>query len=166
MMVLQGLNLFPSMTALNNATLALRKNKGLDKGSADAIVREYTLGIDDKLLLRYPNELSGGEAQRIALLRAIVLRPQVLLLDEITSALDPITTKRVLETLNNIKTSFGNEIAIIMVTHHLKIAKEFSNRTAFLYKGRMHEVQPSELFFSKPILSETKAFIESNEFSF
>jgi len=167
-MVFQDYNLFPNMTAMRNITLALEKTKGVSaveaRNRATDVARK--LGIEDTLL-RYPNTLSGGQAQRLALARAMVLQPKVLLLDEITSALDPETIVNVVAAIRNLRdVDSSGELTIIFVTHLMRFAAEFANRIAFLQDGTVHEEMPAQSFFRECRKEETRRFISAFEGTF
>lgn len=160
-MVFQEYNLFPNMTALRNITLALEKTRGRSKKDAEQLAHDAAsqLGLD-QVLHRYPQELSGGQAQRLALARAIVLQPMVLLLDEITAALDPETLLDVVEAIRHIrKVETDGNMAIVIVTHLMRFAAEFADRVAFLDDGRIVEHLPARDFFENCRLPETQAFV-------
>lgn len=163
-MVFQEYNLFPNMTGLRNITLALEKVRGMTRAEAEKLANETAarLGIE-QTLNRYPNELSGGQAQRLALARAMVLQPRVLLLDEITAALDPETILNVVEAIRHVRAADKRgDMAIILVTHLMRFAAEFADRVAFLHEGRIWEDLPAKEFFEKCKLPETRKFISTS----
>ena len=162
-MVGQGPCLLPHRTAIDNISIALRRVKCLPKGQAKKAARgialEFGLG---KVLNSYPEELSGGELQRVQLARAVVLDPKVLLLDEVTSSLDPQTTQEVTAALRRIR-ALGETAgrAVIIVTHLLQFACEFADRVAFLHNGRIYEEGDAKIFASGALKEETKRFLAS-----
>jgi polar amino acid transport system ATP-binding protein len=147
-MVFQNYNLVPHMTVLRNCTLG--PVRALQEAARDAEGRAmellHALGLA-KLAHRYPGALSGGEAQRVAVARALLMRPRVLLLDEVTAALDPESVYAVLNTIRKARDVAGQEgLAIILVTHLLPFAEQFANRIAFLDGGKLVEVLPGKEF--------------------
>ena len=144
-MVFQKYNLFSNMTVLQNIILAPVVTKYKTEEEATKVAKELLKSI--RLLDKidsYPNQLSGGEQQRIAIIRALAMNPKYLLLDEVTSALDPEMVKEVLMLIKKL----SNEgIAVIIVTHHIKFAKEISNRIMFIEGGEIKEINtPKEIF--------------------
>jgi len=161
-LVFQDFALFENMTILENITFALVKSRGITRRVANehAEAMAVILGIE-RLLGRYPSSLSGGETQRGALARAMVLKPKVLLLDEITSALDPETVLDVTEALRAIKTLNGIDgTAIIAVTHLLDFAESFADQVAFIHAGKIHEKLPAKAFVRSCKKPETQKFVE------
>jgi polar amino acid transport system ATP-binding protein len=140
-LVFQHFNLFPYMTARRNITLALEKVRGVPPDQADQITSEIADSLEIRAVLnQYPDSLSGGQAQRVALARALVLRPTVLLLDEITSALDSSSVASVVRAIRNIRQlDGGRELTIIIVTHLLNFAEEFADKIAVLAEGKFIE---------------------------
>lgn len=133
--VFQQFNLFPHMTVKQNITLAPLKVKKLKKSDAESLAIKLLekVGLADKLNA-YPHELSGGQAQRVAIARTLAMQPKVILFDEPTSALDPCMKKEVLDVITKLK---GDGIAIIIVTHEIKFAKEIADRVIFLNNGQI-----------------------------
>jgi ABC-type polar amino acid transport system ATPase subunit len=166
MIVFQEYNLFPNMTVLSNIKIALEKVKNIDK----TISMQIALSICDKLNLtgikdKYPNEISGGEAQRTALARAIVLKPQVLLLDEITSAIDPSTILNVIKVINELKISEETkDTSIILVTHNIRFAVDYADSIAFLYDGKIHEQLDANKFITEAKSVITQEYINDSKY--
>jgi len=160
-MVLQEASLFPNFTVQGNIALPLVKVRGLSRRDADARAAELAteLGIEN-VLSRYPLGLSGGQAQRCALARAMVLRPKVLLLDEITAGLDPETTVDVAAAIRRLRTLEGTEdLTIVLVTHLMRFAEHFADRIAFLHDGAILEELPAPDFFASCKHPETRRFV-------
>jgi polar amino acid transport system ATP-binding protein len=156
--VFQSFNLFPHMTVLENVTLAPRKVLGLPR--KEAADRAHTLlariGLDEKAS-DYPDRLSGGQQQRVAIVRALAMGPDVLLLDEITSALDP---ELVAEVLDVIRELAGQGMTMVIATHEMHFARDVSNRVCFLDDGRILEEGPPDRMFSSPTNERTKRFLD------
>ncbi len=164
--VFQDYNLFPNYTVLGNIKLALEKVKKHKPDEAN----EIAISICEKLkiadyLKRYPNELSGGQAQRVALARSMVLKPQVLLLDEVTSAVDPSTILNIIKVIDEIKNSPDTQYtSIILVTHNIRFAIDYSDNMAFLHDGVILEEWPSKDFISNAQNQSTKRFIRDSKY--
>ncbi len=156
-MVFQSFNLFPHMSVARNITLALTKVLGIERD--DAVVRATELlnrfGLADKSG-SYPDQLSGGQQQRVAIIRALAMRPEVLLLDEITSALDPELVGEVLDVVRELK---GSGITMLIATHEMAFAREISDRVCFLHDGTVAEVGPPSQIFSAPRDERTRQFL-------
>ena len=155
--VFQSFNLFPHMSVIRNITLALTKVLG-ESGEV-AMARATDLlqrfGLSEKADV-FPDQLSGGQQQRVAIIRALAMRPEVLLLDEITSALDPELVGEVLDVVRELK---GSGITLLIATHEMSFAREISDRVCFLHAGTIAEVgAPSELF-GAPRDERTKQFL-------
>jgi len=157
--VFQQFNLFPHMTVKQNITLAPIKVKGVSKSEAEIIAMELLekVGLLDKIN-KYPDELSGGQAQRVAIARSLAMKPDVMLFDEPTSALDPQMTAEVLDTLKNLA---EEGMTMIVVTHEMKFAKEVANRVIFMSRGEIVEENNPTDFFENPEKQVTKEFLES-----
>ena len=156
--VFQSFNLFPHMTVLQNVTLAPVKVLGLTKELAEerGIALLKRIGLDEKAK-EYPDRLSGGQQQRVAIVRALAMEPRLLLLDEITSALDP---ELVGEVLNIVRDLASDGMTMMLATHEMGFAKEVSSKVCFLHEGVIHEEGPPEQIFENPIEERTRAFVQ------
>jgi polar amino acid transport system ATP-binding protein len=156
--VFQAFNLFPHMSVLDNVSLAPRKVLGLGRAEAEARATELLdrIGLGAKRN-DYPDRLSGGQQQRVAIVRALAMRPDLLLLDEITSALDP---ELVAEVLNLIRELAGNGMTMLIATHEMSFAREIANRVCFLDAGRILETAPPAEMFSAPREERTQQFLQ------
>jgi polar amino acid transport system ATP-binding protein len=156
--VFQSFNLFPHMTVLQNITLAPRQVLGLSRKQAeeraDALLAR--VGLDEKRK-QYPDSLSGGQQQRVAIVRALAMRPKLLLLDEITSALDP---ELVAEVLNIVRELAEEGMTMVLATHEMSFAREASSRVCFLDQGVILEQGPPDQIFSHPTNPRTQAFLK------
>ncbi|WP_239025066.1 amino acid ABC transporter ATP-binding protein [Rhodoligotrophos defluvii] len=159
-MVFQQFNLFPHMTVLDNLLLAPRTVLKLPKAESEALALEHLrlVGLSEKTRA-YPGQLSGGQQQRIAIARALVLRPKILLLDEITSALDPELAGEVLDVVRNVAREMN--ISLLIVTHEMRFAREVSDRIVMFDAGRVVEQGPPEQIFGAPRSERTRAFLQS-----
>ena len=155
--VFQSFNLFPHLSVARNITLALTKVLGLggDEASARAAELLSRFGLADKAG-SYPDQLSGGQQQRVAIIRALAMRPEVLLLDEITSALDPELVGEVLDVVRELK---GSGITLLIATHEMAFAREISDRVCFLHAGTVAEVGPPSQVFGAPRDERTRQFL-------
>lgn len=161
-LVFQEYNLFPNLTVERNLTLALEKSLSKEAKEAKdlAAVLAERLKIHP-LLNMYPETLSGGQAQRVALARAVLLEPSVLMLDEITAALDPITTQDVVHAIEDIRSlESRQDLSIVLVTHLLPFAVHFADRIAFLHEGTILEILPSTMFINECSHKETREFVK------
>jgi polar amino acid transport system ATP-binding protein len=156
--VFQAFNLFPHMTVLRNVSLAPIKVLRHPRDVAEAHARELLarFGLADKAD-DYPDRLSGGQQQRVAIVRALAMDPNVLLLDEITSALDP---ELVAEVLDVIRELAGQGMTMVIATHEMHFARDVSNRVCFLDDGRILEEGPPDRMFSDPSNERTKRFLD------
>jgi polar amino acid transport system ATP-binding protein len=156
--VFQAYNLFPHMTVLRNVTLAPREVLGRSRADAEAQALELLqrFGLADKRD-DYPDRLSGGQQQRVAIVRALAMRPSLMLLDEVTSALDP---ELVGEVLNVIRELAAGGMTMLIATHEMSFAREIANTVCFLDDGVILEVGPPEQIFSAPAQPRTQQFLE------
>ncbi|MER7836855.1 ectoine/hydroxyectoine ABC transporter ATP-binding protein EhuA [Streptomyces sp. NPDC096040] len=159
-MVFQQFNLFPNMTVLRNLTEAPVTVLGLSKDEAEARARELLdlVGLADKCDAR-PTQLSGGQQQRVAIARALAMRPKVLLLDEVTSALDPELVAGVLDLLRDIART--TDITMLCVTHEMNFARDISDQVLMFDAGRIIEAGPPERIFSEPEQERTREFLSA-----
>ena len=156
--VFQAYNLFPHMTVLRNVTLAPREVLGKSKAEAEAGALELLrrFGLAERAA-DYPDRLSGGQQQRVAIVRALAMRPQLMLLDEVTSALDP---ELVGEVLNVIRELAAGGMTMLIATHEMGFAREIANRVCFLDGGVILEQGPPEQIFSEPQEPRTRQFLQ------
>ncbi|MFL8969750.1 amino acid ABC transporter ATP-binding protein [Helcococcus kunzii] len=156
-MVFQQFNLFPHMTVKENITLAPVLTGKYDKHSAEEKAKELLkiLGLEDKIDV-YPNKLSGGQKQRIAIARALAMEPEIMLFDEVTSALDPEMVKEVLDVMKDLAVS---GMTMVLVTHEMNFAKQISDRVVFMSDGRIIEVGTPKEIFENPKEARTKEFL-------
>lgn len=156
-MVFQQFNLFPHLSVMNNITLALTHVAKMSKLDARNRGRELLerVGLVEKADA-YPDRLSGGQQQRVALARAIACQPEVLLLDEITSALDPALVGEVLELVQSLK---GDGTTIVMATHEMAFARDVADRVVFLDQGIIAESGPAKDLFDNPQDERTRTFL-------
>ena len=155
--VFQAFNLFPHMTVMQNITLAPRKTRGFSQAQAEASARDLLrrIGLEDKAN-EYPDRLSGGQQQRVAIARALAMDPNLMLLDEITSALDP---QLVAEVLNLVRGLTEVGMTMIIATHEMSFAREVADKVCFLDDGVILEEGPPEQIFSAPRQPRTKEFL-------
>jgi polar amino acid transport system ATP-binding protein len=155
--VFQAFNLFPHLTVLQNITLAPRKARGLSKRAADGEARELLrrIGLVDKAN-EFPDRLSGGQQQRVAIVRALAMEPKLMLLDEITSALDPQLVSEVLNLVRQLA-DFG--MTMILATHEMSFAKEVADKVCFLDAGVICEEGTPDQIFSAPREERTREFL-------
>ena len=157
-LVFQAYNLFPHMSVLDNVTLAPRKVLRLSKADAEARGLELLdrFGLADKRD-DYPDRLSGGQQQRVAIVRALAMRPQLMLLDEVTSALDP---ELVAEVLAVIRELAGLGMTMLIATHEMSFARDIADRVVFLDEGVILEEGPPDQIFSRPREERTQQFLQ------
>jgi len=159
-MVFQSFNLFPHMTALQNVVEAQVQVLKMTKTEAQERARALLdqVGLHDKTG-HYPANLSGGQQQRVAIARALAMRPKVLLLDEITSALDPELCGEVLNVVREL--GDAHKLTMLMVTHQMGFARDFADRVCFLYQGAIHEEGTPDEIFDHPQEARTQAFLRA-----
>ena len=157
--VFQAFNLFPHLTVVENITLAPRLVHGVKKEVADTNARQLLarFGLADKAD-EFPNLLSGGQQQRVAIIRAVATHPKILLLDEVTSALDPVLIAEVLTLISELK---QEGMTMVIATHEMGFAKKIADRVVFLHKGRVHESGTPDAIFSNPKSQELKDFLSA-----
>jgi len=155
--VFQSYNLFPHLSVLDNLTLGPRRAHGVDRRTAEAKARELLdrFGLGDKAD-EYPNRISGGQNQRAAIVRALMSDPEILLLDEVTSALDP---ELVGEVLGVIRELAARGLTMILATHEMGFARDVADRVCFLHEGRVLEEAPPAELFSNPQQERTQQFL-------
>jgi len=155
--VFQSYNLFPHMSVLGNVTLGPRKALGLSRSDAEARADELfaRFGLEDKRDA-YPDSLSGGQQQRVAIVRALALRPKLMLLDEITSALDP---ELVAEVLSVVRELAASGMTMLIATHEMAFARDIADRVCFLDEGVILEEGPPARIFSSPQQPRTQQFL-------
>ncbi len=155
--VFQSFNLFPHMTALENVMLAPRRVRGKTRAELLPEVKALfeRFGLADRMD-NYPDQLSGGQQQRVAIVRALAMRPEVMLFDEITSALDPQLVGEVLDVLLMLK---KQGMTMVMATHEMGFAREAADKVCFLKDGRIVEEGPPEALFGAPSHEDTQKFL-------
>jgi len=155
--VFQAYNLFPHMTVLQNVMLAPRKVRGLGRERSESVAKELLrqIGLEEKAH-EYPDRLSGGQQQRVAIARALAMEPELMLLDEITSALDPQLVSEVLQLVRSL-TEVG--MTMIIATHEMSFAREVADKICFLDAGVICEQGPPEQIFSNPQEARTREFL-------
>ena len=155
--VFQSFNLFPHMTAAENVMLAPSRVHGRSRAQLAAPVR----GLFERFSLadrmdHYPDQLSGGQQQRVAIIRALAMEPEIMLFDEITSALDPELVGEVLDVLRQLH---ADGMTMILATHEMSFARELADRVCFLDAGQIIEAAPPEEFFTHPREERTREFL-------
>ena len=157
-MVFQAFNLFPHMDVISNVTLAPRRVLGMPQRAAEERARDLLdrFGLAEKEG-EYPDRLSGGQQQRAAIARALAMQPRLLLLDEVTSALDP---ELVGEVLNVIRELAAGGMTMLIATHEMSFARQTADRVCFLYEGVILEQGPPERLFGSPREERTQAFLK------
>ncbi len=157
--VFQSFNLFPHLTVLANITLAPRRVHGVSRKEAEeqALALLARFSLEDKAY-QYPDLLSGGQQQRVAILRAVINRPKILLLDEVTSALDPILIAEVLALIAELK---GEGMTMMIATHEMGFAEQVADQVLFLHKGLICESGSPSALLEDPQTRECKAFLDA-----
>jgi polar amino acid transport system ATP-binding protein len=158
-MVFQSYNLFPHLTVERNITLALTLVKKESKADAKQRAADVLrmVGLTDKIGA-YPEQLSGGQQQRVAIARSLALQPQVMLFDEVTSALDPELKTEVLGVMEDLA---RRGMTMISVTHEMGFARRVADLVVFMHKGKVWEIGPTEVSFANPRTAEFKQFVSS-----
>ena len=156
-LVFQSYNLFPHLSVLGNLTLALRKVHRVDAAGADdrATAMLERVGLGEKAQAR-PDDLSGGQQKRVAIARALVTRPALMLLDEVTSALDPELVGEVLDLLSDLK---AEGVTMLLNTHEMGFARDVADRVCFLHDGVVHESGTPEQVLDDPQQERTRTFL-------
>ncbi|MCU1362164.1 MAG: putative amino acid transporter ATP-binding protein [Ilumatobacteraceae bacterium] len=156
-MVFQSYNLFPHMSVLDNITLApvhvRKRSKPEARSAAHVLLSRF--GLADKSDA-FPDQLSGGQQQRVAIVRALAMQPEIMLLDEITAALDPVLVGEVLEVVREMR---AGGMTMLLATHEMGFAREIADTVCFLQHGRILEQGPPEQMFTDPAEPETRDFL-------
>ncbi len=157
--VFQSYNLFPHMTAVENVLLAPRR---IHKSSREAMLPRVRalfdrFGLSDQMA-KYPDQLSGGQQQRVAIVRALAMEPEIMLFDEITSALDPELVAEVLDVLRQLR---SEGMTMVLATHEMNFAREVADKVCFLDAGMIIEEDTPEAMFTAPKHARTREFLES-----
>lgn len=157
--VFQQFNLFQNLTVLGNLTLAPVRTLGVARAEAEARAHDLLarVGLADKAG-SYPDQLSGGQQQRVAIARALAMQPEILLLDEVTSALDP---ERVGEVLETVRSLASTGITMLLVSHEMAFVREISTKVVMMDAGRVVEVGSPKAIFETPTEARTQAFIRA-----
>lgn len=157
--VFQSFNLFPHMTAMENVMLAPRRVHKLSRSELQPRVTELfeKFGLANRMH-NYPDQLSGGQQQRVAVVRALAMEPEIMLFDEITSALDPELVAEVLDVLRELRVQ---GMTMVLATHEMNFARELADKVCFLDQGRILEEGTPAAIFSQPKEERTKAFLRS-----
>jgi polar amino acid transport system ATP-binding protein len=157
--VFQSYNLFPHLTVAKNIALALRVVKGLPAAEIDRIVEDVLrrVGLSEKIAA-WPDQLSGGQQQRVAIARSLAMQPQLMLFDEVTSALDPELTGEVLKTVEDMA---RDGMTMILVTHEIGFARRVAHRVVFMHEGRLHESGPAAEILAAPKTAELANFLSA-----
>jgi polar amino acid transport system ATP-binding protein len=157
-MVFQAFNLFPHMSVFENIILAPMRVKGIPReqaiDQAEGLLKRF--GLIDKAN-QYPDRLSGGQQQRVAIIRSLALNPRLLLLDEITSSLDPVLVNEVLKTVRDLK---AEGMTMVLATHEMGFAKQVADEVCFLKDGRILEWGPPDQILNKPQERQTQEFLK------
>ena len=156
--VFQSFNLFPHMSVLENVTLApicvLKQPRAEAEARAMALLKRIGMEVKAR---DYPDRLSGGQQQRVAIVRALAMDPKVMLLDEITSALDPELVSEVLDIVRDLA---RQGMTLMLATHEMGFAREVASKVCFLYEGRVHEQGPPDKMFGDPQEERTRGFLK------
>jgi polar amino acid transport system ATP-binding protein len=156
-LVFQSFNLFPHMTALQNVMLAptrvLKRSAENVRPQAEALFQRF--GLQDRMM-HYPDQLSGGQQQRVAIIRALAMQPEIMLFDEVTSALDPELVGEVLDVIRMLK---SEGMTMVLATHEMDFARDVADKVCFLDKGEILEEGPPSQIFEQPKEARTRAFL-------
>jgi polar amino acid transport system ATP-binding protein len=157
--VFQSYNLFPHLSVEKNITLAPRVVKGMEQGAARALAEKVLarVGLAEKIDA-YPDQLSGGQQQRVAIARSLAMQPQLMLFDEITSALDPELTGEVLKVLEQVA---AEGMTMMLVTHEMGFARRVATRLIFMHQGKIWEQGRAADLLSKPGTPELETFLDA-----
>jgi polar amino acid transport system ATP-binding protein len=156
--VFQSFNLFPHLNVLDNVTLAPRRVHGVERRDAEARAHELLARLDlGRFAGAYPEQLSGGQQQRVAIVRALATNPDVLLLDEVTAALDPELVGGVLDVIRELK---AGGMTMVIVTHEMGFARDVADRIAFLDGGRVIEIGSPQQVLTSPEEPRTRQFLQ------
>lgn len=158
--VFQSYNLFPHLTVQRNITLALTTIKKLSTAEANEIAAKVLklVGLEEKTSA-YPEQLSGGQQQRVAIARSLAMNPELMLFDEVTSALDPELTGEVLKVMEDLA---EQGMTMVLVTHEMAFARKVADVLIFMHQGKVWEMGPPDELFDNPKTPEFKKFISSN----
>jgi polar amino acid transport system ATP-binding protein len=158
--VFQSYNLFPHLTVQRNITLALTTIKKLSTSESNAIAEKVLklVGLEEKTHA-YPEQLSGGQQQRVAIARSLAMNPDLMLFDEVTSALDPELTGEVLKVMEDLA---AQGMTMVLVTHEMAFARKVADVLIFMHQGKVWEMGPPDELFDNPKTPEFKKFISSN----
>lgn len=161
-MAFQLFNLFPHMTAIRNVTLGLIKTRGMSKDEAISVAEDWLERVG-MLAHRdhFPGQLSGGQQQRVAIARAIAMSPQLMLFDEVTSALDPELVNEVLSVIQDLA---KDGMTMLLVTHEMQFAHDVSSKIIFMDDGKICEQGPPKQLFAQPKTERLTAFLKNSKF--
>ena len=160
-MAFQQFNLFPHMTAVQNVMLGLIKTKHMAKDEARSVAEKWLerVGMEARRD-HFPGQLSGGQQQRVAIARAIAMNPQIMLFDEVTSALDPELVAEVLAVVRDLA---NDGMTMLLVTHEMRFARDVSTKVVFMHHGRIHEEGSSEEIFGAPKTERLQGFLANSK---
>lgn len=160
-MAFQQFNLFPHMTAVRNVMLGLIKTKKMAKDEARSVAEKWLerVGMGARRD-HFPGQLSGGQQQRVAIARAIAMNPQIMLFDEVTSALDPELVAEVLAVVRDLA---DDGMTMLLVTHEMRFARDVSTKVVFMHQGRIHEEGTSEEMFGAPKTERLQGFLANSQ---
>lgn len=161
-MAFQHFNLFPHMTAIRNVMLGLVKTRGIDKDQAHSTAEQWLqrVGMHERRN-HFPGQLSGGQQQRVAIARAIAMNPQLMLFDEVTSALDPELVNEVLSVVRDLA---NDGMTMLLVTHEMQFAHDVSSKIIFMQDGTIGEEGPPKQLFRHPKSERLAEFLKSSKF--